>query len=390
MIQPNPDDANSGALPCVPTAVLNDPYLKLVTDADEPSTDSVQPLATAATRSMWLQTPQAFTPRRIAEILATLGNRIEPDWIVAGYIGPGLVTILAAKPKVGKSTLAASLVTAAKDGGHWLGYRVRKCRTLWLDLEMGEPLTARTLQRAGLKEGDVWAWSGQRDGFDLDELRAFVEREKIDLLVIDSWSKFALVEDENNNAKLTKELNTVVRIARELNVAILLIHHHKKSTDSGIDDLRGAGAIGADADIILNLYPIGKAAQDPRRKILGFGRFMDVTPPEIQITYREGRYVLGKSGSARPKLPKCRQQALDALACANGPLTFSQWETASGLKESTFKNVRVELLTGEYVRVTEADRYVPTELGLATARPKDVQAEPKLEMVAIGPTIQSP
>jgi hypothetical protein len=311
----------------------------------------------------------AFVPKKIGEIIANLGSRIEPDWIVPGYLGPGLVTILGAKPKVGKSTLAASLMVAVKEGGEWIGLPVRKCTALWLDLEMGEAQTARAFQRAGLEDGDAtWVWSGHRDGFDDSELRAFIEENKIDLLVIDSWSKYATVDDENNNAKLTKELSALVRIARDLGAAILLIHHQKKATANNIDDLRGGGAIGADMDIILMLYPVQEGVpSNPRRKLLGQGRFMDVTPPEKRITYREGRYVADTSEKGSG-LPKRQQEALNALAGVAGPLSFSEWKLAADQPASTFKVALNALAKVDYVRKTPDGSYGITEAGRAAVR----------------------
>jgi replicative DNA helicase len=308
-----------------------------------------------------------FVPKRVADVIAALGTAIEPDWIVPGYVGPGLVTILGAKPKVGKSTLAASLIAVAKDGGEWLGLPVRKCRALWLDLEMGESQTARAFIRAGLSEGEVWLWSGHRDGFDDAELRAFIEDSQIELLVIDSLSKYSQVEDENNNAKLTKELNTLVRITRDLNVAIVLIHHQKKSTDRTIDDLRGGGAIAADADIILNLYRVQDSVlSNPRRRLMGSGRFMDVTPADTRIILRDGRYMLDAPGSAT-SLPRRQQEALDALGRAASPLSYTEWKLAAQLPGSTFKSALAGLVESNYVQKTGQGNYQPTAIGLGAA-----------------------
>ena len=52
----------------------------------------------------------------------------EPDWLLGGYIAPGVLTIgPAGKPKVGKSTLAFALVRAIReDAGTFLGRTVRQ------------------------------------------------------------------------------------------------------------------------------------------------------------------------------------------------------------------------------------------------------------------------
>lgn len=302
---------------------------------------------------------RGFSPTRIAELLSRIGSAPEPEWLARGYVARGFVTVLAAKPKVGKSTLAASLVAAARLGGEWIGLAVRPCRALWLDLEMGELLAARFLAGAGCVDGDVWEWSGHRDGFNLPQLRAFVTQEGIELLVLDSWSKFAIVDSEINNTQLTREMNHLVRIARDMNVAIVLIHHQKKGeADQSVDDLRGGGAIAADADIILNLYP----TRGTGRKLTGIGRFMDTTPAKLELVFRNGRYE--REGAGVPTLTNSQQSALQALG--EKALTFSKWAATSGLPEATFKKARKALVEASLVLETLPEgRYRLSTAGLA-------------------------
>jgi hypothetical protein len=56
----------------------------------------------------------------------------EPKWIFEDYIAPFAVTLLAGRPKVGKSTWLFALMAALTTGEHFLARQTRECGILLL------------------------------------------------------------------------------------------------------------------------------------------------------------------------------------------------------------------------------------------------------------------
>jgi RecA-family ATPase len=80
----------------------------------------------------------------------------EPDWIWDGYVAPAAISLIAGKPKSGKSTLACALaeeLTAGSDS--FLGRPLRRCSVVYLSEEGAGTLKPklhgriRTLTRDG-------------------------------------------------------------------------------------------------------------------------------------------------------------------------------------------------------------------------------------------------
>src|SRR5947209_20577071 len=60
----------------------------------------------------------------------------EPDWLWEGYLAPGALTLLAAKPKAGKSTLAVAVSEAmATHAGSFLGRRIAGAPVVYVSEE---------------------------------------------------------------------------------------------------------------------------------------------------------------------------------------------------------------------------------------------------------------
>lgn len=78
----------------------------------------------------------------------------DPSWLWTGYLAPGAVTLLAGRPKVGKSTLLFALLAALRHGSRFLSLPTRASKVLLLSEE--RPGTLEEKRRAWqLDDGDV-------------------------------------------------------------------------------------------------------------------------------------------------------------------------------------------------------------------------------------------
>ena len=60
-------------------------------------------------------------PRSLADMLADPELEDEAEWLVPGYVGRGILTLVSGHPKVGKTTFLAHLSLAVVSGGPFLG-----------------------------------------------------------------------------------------------------------------------------------------------------------------------------------------------------------------------------------------------------------------------------
>lgn len=190
----------------------------------------------------------------------------EPVWAVPGLIPTGL-SMLAGRPKVGKSWLSMQFALAVATGGAALGQHVEVGRVLYLALEDSE----RRLQQRMKAQGWRTDAPGQvkfiladtfRDEIEYlnsgggKRLIKHLEKEKYRLVIIDTFSR-AFRGDQNDNEAMTAALDLLQTAANRLDVACIVVDHHTKprGTDPNpIDDILGSSAKAAVPDTLIGLY----------------------------------------------------------------------------------------------------------------------------------------
>lgn len=183
----------------------------------------------------------------------------EPKWAVPGIVPVGL-TYLAGRPKLGKSWLALQMAIAVGSGGRVFDEPIARGKVLYLALEDSERRIKERAQKQGIvATADItWAteWASLTDG-GADTLLAALQAGAYSFVVIDTLSRFAGREDQQNLAAMTMALGSLQRMAMNLEVAVLMVDHHRKPGGLGadvIDDVMGSTGKAAVADAILGLY----------------------------------------------------------------------------------------------------------------------------------------
>jgi len=163
----------------------------------------------------------------------------EIKWIIPGLIGEGL-TMFCGAPKIGKSWFVLNLAIAAAAGGGFLGtLKANKTETLYLALEDTERRLQSRIKKLTTTEMPLNSlrittqWRESYIGLE-NYLRA---NTRIGLVIIDTLARFANIEDMNDYTVTTNAMARLKRIADDLKIAIVFIHHAKK---------QGSGSEGAD------------------------------------------------------------------------------------------------------------------------------------------------
>ena len=188
--------------------------------------------------------------------------------IVDGLIREGETMNFVAAPKTGKSWSTQQLALAVANGLDWLGFNCSQGRVLLIDNELHpETLASRLGRVAGemgvtLDQVDVLPVRGKNMSLKrlAHELHQLLESNcEYVMLIMDALYRF-LPEgtSENDNAQMMQIYNLLDKIAAQLNVAIVIVHHTSKGAQSGKDvtDVgAGAGSISRAADTHLTIRP---------------------------------------------------------------------------------------------------------------------------------------
>ena len=181
----------------------------------------------------------------------------EPNWIIPGMITEGL-TILAGKPKIGKSWLAMQIAIAKTSGGQIFGKKIEQGGVLYLALEDTERRIQHRLKHLspeivyGIRFATDWT-NGQEGISHLDLfLTAYPD---VKLVIIDTLQRFRPPQTNGNQYRDDyKDVAEIKKVADEHGVSIILVHHLRKGESiDPVEGISGTFGISGAADTLLVL-----------------------------------------------------------------------------------------------------------------------------------------
>lgn len=275
--------------------------------------------------------PEPVRPlyRTLADVLAN-PDAFKPPRVVASRLAwRGRVTMLAAREKLGKSTLATAAAAAVTSGREFLGEATDAGKVLWVLAEEHPGDLARRAVRFGVDPEHLVLL----EQFDapLDNLITATMEVRPKLVVIDTLFSFTagLVKDSNASAQWGPILTTFGRLARDTEAAILLLHHASKATG----EYRDSTAIGGGVDAILSM----DGADDDQRRVKFKGRW---ELRDYTVTLTEDGYVLGAGGTPQ-------ERVLAALKA--NPLSLRALKDQLGVGQAKLDKVLKALIDEGYV-----------------------------------------
>jgi len=225
------------------------------------------------------------------EILSTIYP--PPVWIVPDLIPSGL-TILAGRPKIGKSWLTLQIAQATSAGGMLFDKPVQQGRVLYIALEDNESRlqermkqqdwTKKTAKNTTFFTASIFrTFVGALHKTGAQYLQSIIVNEGYKLCVIDTLHRsFIGLRDINDSQEVTAALAPLQEMAISNDIGLLFVDHQAKSkltNPNPIDDIFGSTAKAAVLDTAMGIY---KNPQSKVLRLLATGRNIQ----EIDVTLK--------------------------------------------------------------------------------------------------------
>jgi len=190
------------------------------------------------------------------------------DTMVECVLRVGHKLLLQGPSKAGKSFALLQLAIACAEGLKWFGWKVKKGRVLYINLELDKPSALHRMSdvygELGIKTVtpniDIWHLRGKSVPLDklVPKLIRRALKRKYSLILIDPIYK-VLTGDENSAEDMALFCNQFDKIANELGASVVYAHHHSKGLQGGkrsMDRSSGSGVFARDPDAILDMIEL--------------------------------------------------------------------------------------------------------------------------------------
>jgi DNA-binding NarL/FixJ family response regulator len=179
-------------------------------------------------------------------------------WIVPKYLPEG-VTLLAGKPKIGKSWLMLGTALAVTRGDLVLCERCEQRTVLYCALEDNERRMQARIDKI-IGRAERWPVNGYLV-YDLptignggiERLEQYTKDYPLDLIIVDTLARFrgSKRKDEDNYAADYRTMAELHNLGRRTGVSIIVVHHVRKATaDDLFDTISGTMGLSGAADTL--------------------------------------------------------------------------------------------------------------------------------------------
>jgi RecA-family ATPase len=277
------------------------------------------------------------------------------SYVVDGYIAEGL-TILAGRPKLGKSWLALGFCIAVATGGTVLGADCEEGDVVYLALEdnrrrlkerlqvvLTPPQVRPDMSRLTLHTESPKIGAGLVEM--IEDWRNSVSNPK--LIVIDTLSMVRPPKKSNQDSYAADydAISPLQKYAGEHGLAIVVVHHVRKAeAEDPLEAVSGTNGLTGAADTIMVL---NRTADGPNL----YGRGRDIEEVEKALRFDKGVWqVLGDADDVRRS--DQRRKIMEVLTDATLALTPTDISKEAGMKEANVKYLlRAMVKAGEIEKV---------------------------------------
>ena len=149
-----------------------------------------------------------------------------PNVLIPGLAWRGRVSKIAAAPKLGKTSLLINGISAWQEGREFLGEPTGPKGSVLYVSETGPPVLRAWLEQYGCPtDAPIIAGGAAK----VDDIAEAARKHKPDLVVIDSVTDLHAATDASKNMWNAGDVRKLLQPLRELECAVILVHHVRKS-----------------------------------------------------------------------------------------------------------------------------------------------------------------
>lgn len=192
-----------------------------------------------------------------------------PEELIEGILRCGHKMLISGSSKAGKSFLLMELAVALSEGMEWLGFKCKKSRVLYVNLEIDSASFVnrfadiyKALKLTPKHSDDISIWNLRGHAVPLDKLVPKLIRrisnKQYDAVIIDPIYK-VITGDENNASEMGAFCNQFDKICNETGSAAIYCHHHSKGAQGSkraMDRASGSGVFARDPDAQLDMIEL--------------------------------------------------------------------------------------------------------------------------------------
>lgn len=175
----------------------------------------------------------------------------ETNWLVSDMLPMAGLSIIGAKPKVGKSTTARTLAYQTSRGGEFLGRKCAQGPVVYLALEEKRSEVAKQFRQMGAQDEPIFVHVGAAPEEALAAFAAAIDEHKPILGIADPILKLIRLRDANDYAEVTRAMEPLIELARNSGCHIMCVHHLGKGDRTGGDAILGSTALFGAVDTAL-------------------------------------------------------------------------------------------------------------------------------------------
>ncbi|WP_273380952.1 AAA family ATPase [Symbiobacterium thermophilum] len=300
-------------------------------------------------------------------------QRLPPlTWLIDQHLPAGGLAVLYGPSGGGKSFVALDMGMSVATGTPWAGFATKSGPVVYVSAEGAAGLQQRVnawTRARGVKTVEMLRFCLQPIQL-MDEMatRDFIqELEKLpsrpSLVIFDTLARCLVGGDENSSRDVGLFVHGVDQVRATTGAAVMIVHHTGKKGNSE----RGSSALRAAADAMLSLQVENGVI---RLKVDKLKEAPGVAPVLYFRLKQEGNscVVTLADGHARNQTVLTEQQrrVLETLSRLSDVSTASQWQTESGIPESSFFRAIKTLQDFGYVETRDAGKskgYTLTDKG---------------------------